>query len=74
MSSRDAASTGARDRPGWRRTLAGYGAAVAAALAAGMRVIAITNTHPAEELRAATCVARSYEEIGRLLIPAVPGQ
>jgi HAD superfamily hydrolase (TIGR01509 family) len=48
---------------------------VAAGLAAGMRVIAITNTHPAEELRAATCVARSYEEIGRLLLPAVaPGQ
>jgi HAD superfamily hydrolase (TIGR01509 family) len=42
---------------------------VAAGLAAGMQVIAITNTHPAEELRAATHVARSYEEIGQLLIP-----
>jgi len=41
---------------------------VAAGLAAGMQVIAITNTHPAAELRAATRVAQSYEEIGRLLI------
>jgi HAD superfamily hydrolase (TIGR01509 family) len=41
---------------------------VAAGLAAGMQVIAITNTHPAEQLRAATRVVRSYEEIGRLLI------
>ena len=41
---------------------------VAAGLAAGMQVIAITNTHPAEQLRAATHVVRSYEEIGRLLI------
>jgi HAD superfamily hydrolase (TIGR01509 family) len=41
---------------------------VAAGLAAGMQVIAITNTHPAAELRAATRVAQSYEEIARLLI------
>ena len=41
---------------------------VAAGLAAGMRVIAITNTHPAEELRQATSVVRTYEEIGRLLL------
>jgi beta-phosphoglucomutase-like phosphatase (HAD superfamily) len=41
---------------------------VAAGLAAGMQVIAITNTHPAEQLRAATRVVRSYGEIGRLLI------
>jgi len=41
---------------------------VAAGLAAGMQVIAITNTHPAAELRAATRVAQSYEEIGRLLL------
>jgi len=41
---------------------------VAAGLAAGMQVIAITNTHPAEQLRTATHVVRSYEEIGRLLI------
>ena len=41
---------------------------VAAALAAGMRVIAITNTHPADELRPATRVVSSYEEIERLLL------
>jgi HAD superfamily hydrolase (TIGR01509 family) len=41
---------------------------VAAGLAAGMRVIAITNTHPAEELANATIVVRSYEEIERLLL------
>lgn len=42
---------------------------VAAGLAAGMRVIAITNTHPAEELQNATHVVGTYEEIGRLLLP-----
>ncbi len=31
---------------------------IAAGLAAGMRVIGITNTHPAEELRQATWVVR----------------
>jgi HAD superfamily hydrolase (TIGR01509 family) len=41
---------------------------VAAARAAGMRVIAITNTHPADELRDATHVVRTYEEIRRLLV------
>ena len=41
---------------------------VAAGLAAGMKVIAITNTHPAEELRHATHVVRTYEEIERLLL------
>jgi HAD superfamily hydrolase (TIGR01509 family) len=41
---------------------------VAAGLAAGMRVIAITNTHPAEELRHATHVVRTYQEIERLLL------
>jgi HAD superfamily hydrolase (TIGR01509 family) len=40
---------------------------VAAGLAAGMRVIAITNTHPPEDLRNATHVVRTYGEIGRLL-------
>ena len=40
---------------------------VAAALAAGMQVIAITNTYPSEELRQATQVVRTYEEIERLL-------
>jgi len=41
---------------------------VAAGLAAGMQVIAITNTHPAKELRHATQVVRTYEEIERLLL------
>lgn len=41
---------------------------VAAALAAGMRVIAITNTHPPEELANATHVVASYQEIDRLLL------
>ncbi len=43
-------------------------AGVAAALAAGMRVIAITNTYPAEALANATRVVRTYDEIGRLLL------
>jgi HAD superfamily hydrolase (TIGR01509 family) len=41
---------------------------VTAGLAAGMRVVAITNTHPAEELRKATHVVRTYEEIEALLL------
>jgi HAD superfamily hydrolase (TIGR01509 family) len=41
---------------------------VAAGLAAGMRVIAIANTHPAEELAHATHVVRTYGEIERLLL------
>ncbi len=41
---------------------------VAAGLAAGMRVIAITNTHPARELGHATHVVRTYQEIERLLL------
>jgi HAD superfamily hydrolase (TIGR01509 family) len=41
---------------------------VAAGLAAGMRVIAITNTLPAAELAHATKVVRDYEEIGRILL------
>jgi HAD superfamily hydrolase (TIGR01509 family) len=40
---------------------------VAAGLAAGMRVIAITNTHPAAELQDAHHVVQSYAEIERLL-------
>lgn len=40
---------------------------VAAGLAAGMRVIAITNTHPANELGHATHVVSTYEEVRRLL-------
>jgi HAD superfamily hydrolase (TIGR01509 family) len=41
---------------------------VAAALVADMQVIAITNTHPAEELRHATHVVGTYPEIERLLL------
>jgi HAD superfamily hydrolase (TIGR01509 family) len=41
---------------------------IAASLAAGMKVIAITNTHPAGELRHATHVVRTYGEIERLLL------
>ena len=41
---------------------------VAAALAADMQVIVITNTHPAEELRHATHVVGTYPEIERLLL------
>lgn len=40
---------------------------VAAALAAGMRVVAVTNTHAAEELGHATWTARSCAEVGRVL-------
>lgn len=40
---------------------------IAAGRAAGMRVIAITNTHPAVELAGATHVAATYAEIERLL-------
>jgi beta-phosphoglucomutase-like phosphatase (HAD superfamily) len=41
---------------------------VTAALAAGMRVVAITNTHPGGELCDATHVVETYEEIGRVLL------
>jgi HAD superfamily hydrolase (TIGR01509 family) len=41
---------------------------VAAALAAGMTVIAITNTHPASELQHASHVVSTYAEIEKLLI------
>ena len=40
---------------------------IAAGLAAGMRVIAIANTHPPEELTQATHVVKTYREIARLL-------
>jgi len=43
---------------------------IAAGLAAGMRVIAITNTYPAAELGHATHVVNTYAEIERLLVPA----
>ena len=42
---------------------------IAAGLAAGMRVIAITNTHPANELKGATRVVKDYGEIEQLLLP-----
>ena len=41
---------------------------VAAAIAAGMPVIAITNTHPAQELANATRIVATYDEIGKLLL------
>lgn len=41
---------------------------IAAGLAAGMQVIAITNTHPAEELSRSHYVVRNYAEIGKLLL------
>ena len=41
---------------------------IAAGLAAGMKVIAITNTHTREELKRAHHVVRSYAEIGALLL------
>ena len=41
---------------------------VDAALAAGMTVIAITNSLPAEKLARATSVVETYEELGRLLL------
>ena len=40
---------------------------VAAGLAAGARVIAITNSHPAHELKDATHVVSSFAEVERLL-------
>jgi len=46
---------------------------IAAALAAGMRVVAITNTHPADELRQATCVVSNYSQIEDLLLDAARG-
>jgi HAD superfamily hydrolase (TIGR01509 family) len=42
---------------------------VAAGLTAGMKVIAITNTHLAEDLQRATHIVSTYEEIGRILLP-----
>jgi HAD superfamily hydrolase (TIGR01509 family) len=41
---------------------------IAAGLAAGMQVIAITNTYPSEDLRNATHVVRTYGEMERLLL------
>jgi len=47
---------------------------VAAGLAAGMQVIAITNTHVAAELGQAAYVVSTYEEIGRLLLHSTVSQ
>lgn len=47
-------------------------AGVAAARAAGMEVIAITNSLPREQLSEATRVVDTYEEIERLLLPTAP--
>lgn len=46
---------------------------IAAGLAAGMRVIAITNTHPAEELSSAPHVVNSCGAIKKLLSPIRSG-
>lgn len=40
---------------------------IAAARAAGMRVVAIANTHPAEALRDADCVVQEYDHVDRVL-------
>jgi beta-phosphoglucomutase-like phosphatase (HAD superfamily) len=42
-------------------------AGVASARAAGMRVIAITNSLPAERLSEADAIVRTYSEISSLL-------
>ncbi len=47
---------------------------IAASLSAGMQVIAITNTHPAAELRDATHVVGTYAEMERLLLEANSGK
>lgn len=44
-------------------------AGVEAALSAGMQVIAITNSLSRDQLRRATCVVESYDEIEQLLLP-----
>ncbi len=46
-------------------------AGVEAALAAGMRVIGITNSLPREKLQRATHVVSSYQEIERLLLSSL---
>lgn len=47
---------------------------ISAGLAAGMRVVAIDNTHPAAALSRAHYVAKSYAEIQALLTAAAPAQ
>jgi beta-phosphoglucomutase len=46
---------------------------VTAGLAAGMQVIAITNTHPASELHGAQHIVKTYQEIERLFAPSAAG-
>ena len=41
---------------------------IAAARSAGMRVLALTHTHPAAELQAATCVVANYAEVQNHLL------
>jgi beta-phosphoglucomutase-like phosphatase (HAD superfamily) len=48
-------------------------AGVTAARAAGMEVIAITNSLPRERLVGATHIVDTYAEIERLLVPTSPG-
>lgn len=43
---------------------------VAAGLAAGMQVVAITNTHPAAELSPATRVVQDYDQMRQVLLRA----
>jgi beta-phosphoglucomutase-like phosphatase (HAD superfamily) len=43
---------------------------VAAGIAAGMQVVAITNTYRADELAHATRVVSTYGEIEQLLLPS----
>jgi beta-phosphoglucomutase len=49
-------------------------AGVEAALAAGMAVIAITNSLSAEKLSRATRVVATYGEVERLLLPTGPAK
>jgi beta-phosphoglucomutase-like phosphatase (HAD superfamily) len=41
---------------------------ITAGLASGMRVVAIANTHPADELQQATRVVNDYAQIEKLLL------
>jgi beta-phosphoglucomutase family hydrolase len=54
--------------PGNCRVIEDSKPGIAAARAAGMEVIAITNTHPAEELREATRVVETYRELEDALL------
>ncbi len=56
-------------RPGECWVIEDSAAGVEAALGAGMKVIAITNTLPADQLARATHVVKDYEQIEKLLTP-----